>query len=44
MADLALVLEGGEDVGPPEQLRVGVRGVFPDFFDQILEPNHDGGV
>ena len=27
VADLALVLEGREDVGPPEQLEVGVRGI-----------------
>ena len=42
MADLALVLEGREDVGPPEQLEVGVRAVAPDFFEQGLEANHEG--
>ena len=41
MADLAPVLEGREDVGPPEQLDVGVRAVGPDFFEQILEANHE---
>ena len=40
VADLSLVLEGGEDVGPPEQLDVGVGAVGPDLFDQVLEPNH----
>ena len=40
VADLAPVLEGREDVGPPEQLDVGVRAVGPDFFEQILEANH----
>ena len=32
MADLAPVLEGREDVGPPEQLDVGVRGYRPGLF------------
>ena len=41
MADLSLVLEGGEDVRPPQQLDVGVRVVRPDLFDEVLEPNHD---
>ena len=41
MADLSPVLEGREDVGPPEQLDVGVRAVGPDFFEEILEANHD---
>ncbi len=40
MADLALVLEGREHVGPPEQLDVGVGGVGPHFFEEILEANH----
>ena len=40
VADLSLVLEGREDVGPPEQLDVGVGAVAPDFFDEVLEPNH----
>ena len=39
-ADLSLVLEGREDVGPAEQLEVGVRIVGPDLFEQIFEPNH----
>ena len=41
MADLSPVLEGREDVGPPEQLDVGVRAVGPDFFEEILEANHE---
>ena len=41
MADLSLVLEGGEDVGPPQQVDVGVRVVRPDLFDEVLEPDHD---
>ena len=40
MADLSLVLQGREDVGPPEQLEVGVRAVGPDLFEQVLEANH----
>ena len=40
VADLSPVLEGREDVGPPEQLDVGVRAVGPDFFEEILEANH----
>ena len=41
MADLSPVLEGGEDVRPPQQLDVGVRAVGPDFFEKILEANHE---
>ena len=41
MADLSPVLEGGEDVRPPEQLDVGVGAVGPDFFEEILEANHE---
>jgi hypothetical protein len=41
MADLSPVLEGGEDVGLPEQLDVGIRAVGPDLFEEILEANHD---
>ena len=41
MADLSPVLERGEDVGAPEQLDVGVRAVGPDFFEEILEANHE---
>ena len=44
VADLALVLQGREDVRPPQQLDVGVRGVGADLVDEILEPNHRGGV
>ena len=40
MADLSLVLQGREDVGPPEQLEIGVRTVAPDLFEQVLEANH----
>ena len=41
MADLSLVLEGREDVRPPQQLDVGVGIVCPDLFDEVLEPDHD---
>ena len=41
VAHLSLVLEGGEDVGPPQQVDVGVRVVAPDLFDEVLEPNHE---
>ena len=41
MADLALVLEGREDVGPAEQLDVGVGAVGPDLFEEVLEANHE---
>ena len=34
MADLSLVLEGREDVGPPEQFEIGVRAVGPDLLEQ----------
>ncbi len=44
MADLSLVLEGGEDIRPPEQLDVGLGVGRPDLFDEVLEPNHDPGV
>ena len=44
VADLSLVLEGGEDVRPPEQLDVGLGVGGPDLFDEVLEPNHDPGV
>ena len=40
MADLSLVLAGREDVGPPQQLQVGVGVVVPDPVEQILEANH----
>ena len=44
VADLSLVLEGREDVGPPEQLDVGLGIAGPDLFDEILEPDHFCGV
>ena len=40
MADLAPVLEGRKDIGPPEQLDVGVRAIGPDLFQKVLETNH----
>ena len=40
VADLSLVLQGREDVGPPEQLEVGIGTVGPDLFQQVLEANH----
>jgi len=43
MANLAPVLEGGEDISPPQQLNVGVRAVGPDLFEEILEANHGFG-
>ena len=44
MADLPLVLEGREDVRPPEQLDIGLGVVAPDLLDEVLEPDHGGGV
>ena len=41
-ADLPLVLVGGEHVGPPEQLGVGVRVGRAHFLDEVLEPDHGG--
>ena len=38
--DLSLVLVGGEDVGPPEQLGVGVRIGRAHLLEQIFEPDH----
>ena len=40
MADLSLVLEGREDVGPPEQFDVGIGVAGPDLFNEVLEPDH----
>ena len=34
VADLSLVLEGREHVGPPQQLEVGVRAVGPDLLER----------
>ena len=34
MAHLSLVLQGREDVRPPEQLEVGVRAVAPDLLER----------
>jgi hypothetical protein len=44
MASLSLVLQGGEHVGPPQELDVRVRIGDANLFDQILEPNHENGV
>ena len=41
VANLPLVLEGGEHVGPPQQVNIGVRVDPPDFFDEVLEPDHE---
>ena len=41
MADLPLVLERREDIGPPQQLEVRVRAVGPNFLEQRLESNHE---
>ena len=41
MADLSLVLQGREDVGPAEQFDVGVRVVLPDLFEEIFETDHE---
>ena len=41
MADLPLVLEGREDVRPPQQLNVGLGIGVPDLVDEVLEPNHN---
>src|SRR4051812_33533439 len=35
------VLEGREDVRPPQQLDGGVGGVSPDFLQKVLETNHE---
>ena len=43
VADLSPVLECREDVRPPEQLDVGVRAVGLDFFEEVLEANHENG-
>ncbi len=40
MADLSLVLQGREHVGPAEQFQVGVRAVAADLVEQVLEPDH----
>ena len=40
--DLALVLVGGEHVGPPEQLGVGLGIGRAHFLDEVLEPDHGG--
>ena len=38
--DLAPVLEGREDVGPPEEFEIGVWTVRSDLFEEVLEANH----
>ena len=40
MADLPLVLQGREHVGPAKELEVRVWAVAPDLFEQVLEANH----
>jgi hypothetical protein len=40
VSDLPFVLEGGEDVGPPQQLDVGVGAIGANFFQEIFEANH----
>ena len=40
VADLPLVLEGGEDVRPPQELDVGVGMGGSDLLYQVLEPDH----
>ena len=41
MAHLPLVLERREDVGPPQQLEVGLGAVAPHFLEERLESNHE---
>src|SRR4030095_14187171 len=41
MTDLSTVLERREYVGPAKELDIGIRAVCPDFFEQILESNHE---
>ena len=40
VAHLSLVFEGGKNVGPPQQVNVGIRVNPPYLFDEVLEPNH----
>jgi hypothetical protein len=40
MAHLAAVLERRKDVGPAQELDVGIGAVRPDLFDQVFEANH----
>ena len=40
VAHLSPVLEGRENVGPPQQFDVGFRRIASDFFEEILEANH----
>ena len=40
VAHLIAVLEGRKDVGPPEQLHVGVRAVGSDLLQEVFESNH----
>ena len=42
--DLALVLERGKHIGAPEQLNVSLGVICPNFFDEVLEPDHVFGV
>ena len=41
VTDLSPMLEGGEDVRPPQQLDVGVRAVGPNLLQEVLEANHE---
>src|SRR5215207_8524305 len=43
-ARLPLVVQRGEEVGPPEHLQVGLRVVLPDFLDDLLDANHKEAV
>ncbi len=43
-AHLALVLVGGEHVGPPQQLGIGVRVGGPHLLDEVFEPDHGKSV
>ena len=40
-ADLTLVLAGGEVVGPPKQIDIGVWRVGADPRDKVFEPDHE---
>jgi len=44
MADLSPVLEGGENIGLPEQFDVGIRAVGPTFSRRSSKRIMDFGV
>ena len=44
MANLSLVLERREDIRLSQQFDICVRRAGPDLLDEVLEPNHRGGV